>query len=59
MIHGPKNPPTKWQPSIRSKSARIKTKAETEHSVNHSQIYLELKAEILSVGFWDILGQEG
>ncbi len=36
MIHGPKDPPLKFQPSIRSESAPIKTRAEREHSINYS-----------------------
>ncbi len=36
MICGPKDSPPKFQPSIRSKSARIKTRAENEHSLDDS-----------------------
>ncbi len=43
MIYGPKDPPPKFQPSIRSKSARIKTRAEREHNVNHSHCTSQLK----------------
>jgi hypothetical protein len=65
---GPKNTPPKFQPSIRSKSARIKTMADKEHSLNHrnctaqpsflfEQTYFKLKAEILVVSFWDFITQ--
>jgi hypothetical protein len=35
MICVPKNSPPKFQPSIRGRTARTKTRVEKEHSVNH------------------------
>ncbi len=46
MIFGPKNPPPGFQPSIRSKSARFKARAERKDSMNRS--HCSLSAPLLT-----------